>query len=156
MDGIDQSRIFRDNRRICFLIEQYANRAFAGIGLTPAQAYILLYVLGHSKQGTSLTSIHREFGYSMATLSGMIKRLREKGYVRVEPCGDDDRRKMLFGTQAGFDVRAAVRRALNSVHREISAGFSPDELECFGRLQTKMLQTLSALAEKNPKEASKP
>ena len=28
----------------------------------------------------------------------MLKRLRRKGYVRVEPCDDDDRRKLLFGT----------------------------------------------------------
>lgn len=155
MGGINRGRLIRDNRRICILMEQRANRAFAGTGLTAAQAYILLYVLGHSQEGTSLTSIHREFGYSMATLSGMLKRLREKGYVRVEPCGDDDRRKLLFGTQAGFVAHGALKRALAAAQSELCAGLSQDELEELGRLQSKMLHNLSAPAETQSKEASK-
>ena len=81
-------------------------------GLTAIQAHMLLYILDHSEPGISLTDIHREFGYSMAALSGLVKRLREKDYVRVEPCARDDRKKLLFGTDKGEEVREFLDRAI--------------------------------------------
>ena len=86
----DRSAMVRDNRQISIQLELLANRVMAQKGLTTIQAHMLLYILAHSAQGTSLTDIHREFGYSMAALSGLVKRLAEKGYVRVEPCVRDE------------------------------------------------------------------
>ena len=74
----DRSAMVRDNRQISIQLELLANRVMAQKGLTTIQAHMLLYILAHSAQGTSLTDIHREFGYSMAPLSGLVKRLREK------------------------------------------------------------------------------
>ena len=98
-------RILRDNRRICIGMEQYVNRSLAPRGITAAQAQVLCYILDQGPQGTSLTAIHRTFGYSMATLSGMLKRLREKGYVRAEHCAGDERCKLLFATEKGEGER---------------------------------------------------
>ena len=98
---VNRSVLIQENRQINIQLEQSGNRAMAQKGLTAIQAHILLYILDHSDRGISLTDIHREFGYSMAALSGLVKRLREKGYVRVEPCAQDDRRKLLFGTGKG-------------------------------------------------------
>lgn len=76
---LDRDAMVRDNRQISIRMEIWANRAVAQQGLTAVQANMLLYILRHSDQGTSLTAIHQEFGYSMAALSGLLKRLREKG-----------------------------------------------------------------------------
>ena len=105
---IDRSELIRVNRQINIQIERAANQIIAQKGLTGIQAHLLLYILAHSERGTSLTDIHREFGYSMAALSGLVKRLREKDYVRAEPCARDDRKKLLFGTESG--PGPAVRR----------------------------------------------
>lgn len=86
MAELDREQILRDNRRICIQMEQWANASLAHRGLTATQAQILMFILSRSGQGTSLTAIHQEFGGSMAALSSMVKRLKEKGYVRVEQC----------------------------------------------------------------------
>lgn len=99
MAELDREQILRDNRRICIQMEQWANASLAHRELTAIQAQILMYILSRSEQGTSLTAIHQEFGGSMAALSSMVKRLKEKGYVRVEQCAGDDRRKLLFATE---------------------------------------------------------
>lgn len=91
MAELDREQILRDNRRICIQMEQWANASLAHRELTAIQAQILMYILSRSEQGTSLTAIHQEFGGSMAALSSMVKRLKEKGYVRVEQCAGDDR-----------------------------------------------------------------
>ena len=103
--GEDLRRMARKNRQISIQLELLANRALAQTGITAVQADVLLFILNHAEEGTSLTDIHQEFGYSMAAISSLLKRLREKGYVRVEHCREDDRRKLLFGTEKGEQVR---------------------------------------------------
>ena len=148
----DRSAMVRDNRQISIQLELLANRVMAQKGLTTIQAHMLLYILAHSAQGTSLTDIHREFGYSMAALSGLVKRLREKGYVRVEPCAQDDRRKLLFGTRKGEEVRDFLDRTILRAQDQLYREFSAQELAELDRLQKKMLHNLSELTQSDCKE----
>ena len=148
----DRSAMVRDNRQISIQLELLANRVMAQKGLTTIQAHMLLYILAHSAQGTSLTDIHREFGYSMAALSGLVKRLREKGYVRVEPCVRDDRRKLLFGTRKGEEVRDFLDRTILRAQDQLYREFSAQELAELDRLQKKMLRNLSELTRSDCKE----
>ena len=148
----DRGAMVRDNRQISIQLELLANRVMAQKGLTTIQAHMLLYILAHSAQGTSLTDIHREFGYSMAALSGLVKRLREKGYVRVEPCVRDDRRKLLFGTRKGEEVREFLDRTLIFAQDQLYREFSAQELAELDRLQKKMLRNLSGLTQSDCKE----
>ena len=141
---IDRSELIRVNRQINIQIERAANQIIAQNGLTGIQAHLLLYILAHSERGTSLTDIHREFGYSMAALSGLVKRLREKDYVRAEPCARDDRKKLLFGTEKGARVRAFLDGAILQAQDRLYGGFSQEELAALDRLQKKMLRNLSA------------
>lgn len=155
MTAAEQRQILRENRWICVQMEQYVNRCLAPVGLTAIQAYILLYILRHSDQGTSLTAIHREFGYSMPTLSGMLKRLRSKGYVRVEHCDGDDRRKLLFGTEKGQQVHTYLDRSIRRVQDRLCDHFTQEELNTLSYLQGKMLENLSALRDQTEKEEIK-
>ena len=148
----DRGAMVRDNRQISIQLELLANRVMAQKGLTTIQAHMLLYILAHSERGTSLTDIHREFGYSMAALSGLVKRLREKGYVRVEPCVRDDRRKLLFGTRKGEEVRDFLDRTILRAQDRLYREFSAQELAELDRLQKKMLHNLSGLTQSDCKE----
>ena len=141
---IDRSELVRVNRQINFQIERAATQTIAQKGLTGIQAHLLLYILDHSETGTSLTDIHREFGYSMAALSGLVKRLREKDYVRTEPCARDDRKKLLFGTEKGAQVREFLDSAILQTQDRLYSGFTQEELATLDRLQKKMLRNLSA------------
>lgn len=97
-EHIDENRLVHDNRLISIKMEQLANSALAASELTAVQAHILQYILNHSEFGTTLTAIHREFDCSMGSLSCILKRLREKGYIRMECCESDDRQKLIFAT----------------------------------------------------------
>lgn len=147
MATANRESLVRDNRRISIQIERLATEALAGHDLTAMQANMLQYILCHSDRGTSLTAIHREYGYSMAALSGMLKRLRRKGYVRVEPCDDDDRRKLLFGTEQSEALQEDLNRSMRATEQQLYDCFTPEELADLDCLQKKMLRNLSALKE---------
>lgn len=147
MAELDREQILRDNRRICIQMEQWANSSLARWELTAIQAQILLYILARSDQGTSLTSLHRDFGYSMAALSGMLKRLKEKGYVRVEHCAGDDRRKLLFATEKATQLQDFLSHTTGQIQHRLYGCFSQEELATLDRLQKKLLNNLSILTQ---------
>ena len=149
--GVDQKTLALDSRRISIQLELLTDKMIAQQGLSTAQAHVLLYILHHSDAGTSLTEMHREFGYSMASLSCILKRLRKNGYVRAEPCPDDDRRKILFGTEKSAQLEECVARAICSACSLAYCGFSQSELRALDQLQKKIIHNLSAPAGDPPK-----
>ena len=152
MTTVDRSQLIRDNRWISIQMEQWVNRTLEPVGLTAAQASILLHVLNQGEEGTSLTAIHRAFGYSMPTLSGMLKRLREKGYLRVEPCADDDRCKKLLGTEKGRRLQRELEERSRQMEERLYSCFTSQELRDLDALQRKLLGHLSILTDARRKE----
>ena len=151
---IDENRLVHDNRLISIKMEQLANSALAKSELTAVQAHILQYILGRAESGTTLTAIHREFDCSMGSLSCILKRLREKGYIRMEGCKSDDRQKLIFATEKGEESSAFLNRALGSVKKRAYGGFTASELAQLDGLQKKMLRNLSELAKPQQLEGS--
>ena len=139
----DRRTLALENRRISIQTELLTDQLVSRKGLTAAQAHMLFFILSHSEQGTSLTAIHREFGFSKATLCRILKQLRQHGYVRVEPCLEDERRKLLFGTEKGVQMEHFLDRAVCQVWDRVYRDFSDAELQELDRLQKKMIQNLS-------------
>ena len=153
MEGIDHGRLSQTCRQICVQTERLVNRVLDREKLTAVQAYILRYILYRNQRGTSLTEIHKAFGCSMATLSSVVKRLREKGYVRTECCAGDDRCKLLFATEKGQRVHADLDSTICAAEQRIYGCFSTEELLTLDRLQQKLLKNLVSLIKSAQKEA---
>lgn len=152
--AVNRSRLARDSRQICIQMERLANEYLAGADITGVQAQMLLYLLRQGETGASVTDLHQVSGYSKATISNLVKRLREKGYVRAELCREDDRRRLLFTTEKGRRQQALLITAVRSVEDALYQGFSPEELSTLDRLQKRMLQNVSAVHTQIHKEAS--
>lgn len=151
---VNRSRLARDSRQICIQMERLANCYLAGADVTGVQAQMLLYLLRQGETGASVTDLHQASGYSKATISNLVKRLREKGYVRAEPFQGDDRRRQLFTTEKGRRLEELLMTAVRSVEDTLYQEFSPEELSTLDRLQKRMLQNVSAVQTQNHKEAS--
>ena len=152
--AVGRSRLARDNRQICIQMERMANYYLAASDVTGVQAQMLLYILRHSETGVSVTDLHQISGYSKATISNLVKRLREKGYIRVEACEQDDRRRLLFSTEKGRRIQALLAASIREVENSLYRGLSAEELSTLDQLQKGMLQTLLMCQTQSHKEAS--
>ena len=85
-------QLILDGRQICIRLDQLTNSALAAADITGVQALTLLHILGNAEAGVSVTSLHQVSGHSKATISRLVRRLWEKGYVRLEPSTEDGRR----------------------------------------------------------------
>lgn len=155
MKDTGSEQLLRNNRRISIQAEQYANGLLAKQGVTAVQANVLQFVLRQADEhGTSLTRVQREFGYSKASLSHILKALRRKGYVRTENCADDGRAKLIFPTEAGEQLRGYLENTFSDMHHQLYGAFSTVELEALDEMQKKLLRNLSELTKQSQKEAS--
>ena len=152
---LDLGELARDNRQISSRMEIAANRILSPTGLTGVQAQILLYILEHPESGVSSTQIHRESGYSKATISGLIKRLHEKGYVRIEPCVQDDRKKLLFATEKTRKVHTELLKLADGFCDQLYEGFSDEELTALWQMQKKLLRNLKVFHATQQEEEQK-
>ena len=151
---VDRSRLARDSRQISIQMEQMANRCLDQAGMTGVQAQMLLYLLRHGDGGISVTELHQASGYSKATISNLVKRLREKGYIRMEPCLEDDRRRLLFSTEKGRRVQNLLASSVRDVEDQLYQGFSLEELSTLDCLQKRMLHNLRTFQTHSKREAS--
>ena len=139
---LDRGRLIQDGRQIGIGLDQLANSILAGADITAVQALTLLYILQNAEEGVSVTSLHLASGHSKATVSRLVKRLWEKGYVSLEPSREDRRQRLLYGTREGRQLRAFLEQSISRSEERLYRGFSAGELEELDRLQKKMLHNL--------------
>ena len=145
-------RLIQDGRQIGIGLDQLINRILAQADITGVQALTLLYILQNSQNGVSVTSLHLASGHPKATVSKLVKRLWEKGYVSLEPSCEDGRQRLLYGTHEGRQLKAFIEQSIASSEAQLYRGFSMAELTELERLQNKMLGNLSMSPEPVQKE----
>ncbi len=67
--------------------------------MSGVQVYFLVYILRHHPNGTYLTELCHEIGASKSTMSALIKKLREKGYLCFQEDPEDIRKKEVLPTE---------------------------------------------------------
>ena len=135
--------LMRNMKKIHIVLEAHLNARMAGEDLTAAQANVLFFILAHA--GVHSTCIHQQLGISRGTVSGLIKKLREKGYVRFDSCETDDRRKPISVTEKARALQETLNGSITELERLTFRGFTEQDCEAFSRLQEKVLRNLSAV-----------
>ncbi len=149
---LDRRRLILDGRQIGIGLDQLVNRSLSQADISGVQALTLLYILQNAEDGVSVTSLHLASGHSKATISRLVKRLWEKGYVSLEPSCEGGRQRLLYGTHEGRQLKAFIEQSIASSEAQLYRGFSMAELTELERLQNKMLGNLSMSPEPVQKE----
>ncbi len=110
--------------------------------ISGTQTYFLAYLLRHHPNGTYLTELCRETGLSKATLSALIKKLREKGYLFLRETPGDIRKKEVLPTEMLLSQKEELLRKTRQMEQDICSGLNQKEkMELWG-LEQKVLVKL--------------
>jgi DNA-binding MarR family transcriptional regulator len=130
-----------DNDRLIYLIftaqqrlRNYLKQALAkeGIKITPAQAGILALLL--EKDGRTMTELSQALSIDNSTITGLVDRLENTGFLQRRPTAEDRRISMIYITPEGDqEIRKAII-PLKKVNEEIKSGFSADDMVIFKRV----------------------
>lgn len=104
--------------------------ALEAMELTAAQGHIMGY-LAHQVQPPCPRDIESEFQLSHPTVSGILSRLEQKGFIELRTDPDDRRCKRIYILEKGQQCHDLMHKTIVHNEQKLVKGFSREEQELF-------------------------
>ena len=108
--------------------------------LTHTQFFVLVAI--HSQGRPAMRTLSRNLQVSMPTMSGIVERLVQAGYTQRINHPEDRRQVLVELTPQGRRIITQFQEAASQRWRQVLLALSQTEVESFGRIVTKLLQSL--------------
>ena len=113
--------------------DQSVTNALETMDLTAAQGHIMGY-LAHQSQPPCTRDIEKESQLRYPTVSSILSRLEQKGFIELRTDPDDRRCKRIYVLPKGKECHDLMHTTIQSNEQRIVEGFTPEERELFGQL----------------------
>ena len=113
--------------------DQSMTSALETMELTAAQGHIMAF-LAHQKTPPCPRDIESEFQLSHPTVSGILSRLEQKGFIQLQSDPKDRRCKRIYVLPKGNACHELMHATILRNEQRIVDGFTPEEQELFGQL----------------------
>lgn len=129
----------------------YGKESMEGLDMTSAQSMLLDYLLSNRKKEYHLKDICSELGLAKATVSVMLKALRENGYLEMAADPEDDRKRKIVLSHKAFDIQEELEKRLKNRGDCMFRGITEQELKNFESTLDRMITNLKEKTEKEEK-----
>ena len=113
--------------------DQSVTNALESMELTAAQGHIMGY-LAHRETPPCPRDIEAEFQLSHPTVSGLLSRMEQKGFIELRTDPDDRRCKRIHILPKGNECHELMHKTIQENEQRIVSGFTPEEQELFGQM----------------------
>lgn len=109
--------------------------------LTAAQGHIMGY-LAHRREPPCPRDIEGEFHLSHPTVSGLLSRLEQKGFIELRTDPADRRCKRIYVLSKGRECQETMHRTILSNEERMVQGFTNEEQEQFHQFLSRAIQNM--------------
>lgn len=124
------------------VFKQNFNQELERVGLTFSQMRVLRFIEDNPKMKITQKDISNELDIQHSTTIGLLKRMQEKGLVRVVVNEDNRRCRNIFLTKKAEDIRYEMERGREIMESRVVKSFTDEEKETFYRLLNKAIDNL--------------
>ena len=97
--------------------------------ITPAQSFMLGYLISSGKDEFFASHIQKETGVSKATVSSVLKGLKQKEYLTMVETSEDERRKRIRLTPKAYALAPQITAYQMQIEEVLCRGIEPGEIE---------------------------
>ena len=115
--------------------------AMENLELTGAQGHIMAY-LAHTKTPPCPRDLEAEFRLTHPTVSGLLSRLEQKGFIELRTDPEDRRVKRIYVLEKGRQCHEVMHQTLLENEQRIVAGFTPEEQELFSAFLQRAIRNM--------------
>ncbi len=134
-------------KQLSIAFENNLQREAAQYGLTAAQASILIY-LSNVDHKVNQRELESYYHLSNPTVTGLMKRMEAKGFIRRQVSQEDGRAKYITLTDKAMEISSEVKQNLAKMEQKVVQGMSPEESEQFHALLVQALKNIYVCREK--------
>lgn len=130
-------------RQINNIYEKEFNRMLKSIGITSSQCEVLDYLFHAEEEEITQRDIERNLSLKNPTVTGLLKRLEEKGFVFSVPSPTDKRCKNVYLTEKAFDIQRKMEMHRKKSDKMLTLGMTKREIETFKKALEKVHYNIS-------------
>lgn len=123
-------------------LDRHANQLFKPVDLTSSQFRVLKFIRGRGQEPTTQKEIEEHLQVTHPTVTGIVKRLEQKGFVRCEFGGRDRRMKYVYLTEKEAQLFEEMERSRIQMERFIAGGMEEEEIAQLRTLLIKVLENV--------------
>lgn len=125
------------------IMEMQFNHSLKRWDLTSSQFSVIMYLLHNQDQEINQKMIEAAFLLKGPTVTGIVKRLVEKGFIRRRPDALDRRINYLELTEKGLALETIVCAEITRLEADTLGGISNDHLELLEVVLSQILKNLT-------------
>lgn len=130
-------------KQINNVFEKDLNKKLKAIGVTSSQCAVLDYLFHTNKDEVSQRDVEQNLNLKNPTVTGLLKRLDEKGYILCVPNAEDKRRKNIYLTEKAYDIQRRMDADRKKLDKRLTRGMTKKEVAAVTRALEKMLYNIA-------------
>lgn len=112
-------------------------------GITSSQCAVLDFLFQTNKEEVSQRDVERYLSLKNPTVTGLLKRLDEKGFILCVPNEKDRRKKNIYLTEKAYDIRRRMEADRKRTEKKLTLGMTKKEVEALKKGLNKVLYNIA-------------
>lgn len=130
-------------KQINTMYEKELNKRLRSLGITSSQCEVLDFLFRSGKEEVSQRDIEKALNLKNPTVTGLLKRLDEKGFILSVPNEKDRRCKNIYLTEKAYDIQKRMEMDRKKIDKMLTLGMTKKEVEALDRLLNKVLYNIA-------------
>lgn len=130
-------------KQINNIYEKELTKRLKILGITSSQCAVLNYLFQSNQEHVTQREIEKNLQLKNPTVTGLLKRLDEKGFVLCVQSPTDKRCKNIYLTEKAFDIQKKMESDRKRLDKRLTIGMTKKEVEVFRRGLEKVLYNIS-------------
>ena len=139
-----------EKKPIGFIVKQINNiyekeltRRLKMLGITSSQCAVLNYLFRSNQEEVTQREIEKHLNLKNPTVTGLLKRLDEKGFVLCVQSTSDRRCKNIYLTEKAYDIQKKMESDRKKLDKRLTIGMTKKETELLRKGLEKVLYNIS-------------
>ena len=130
-------------KQINTIYEKDFNQLLKTIGITASQCAVLDYLFRSSEEAVNQRDIEKALSLRNPTVTGLLKRLDEKGYILSVPSARDKRCKNIYLTEKAYDIQRRMEADRKKIDKKFTVGMNKKEKAALEKMLEKVLYNIA-------------
>ena len=113
------------------------------LGITSSQCAVLDFLFQTNKEEVNQRDVERHLNLKNPTVTGLLKRLDEKGFILCVPNATDKRRKNIYLTEKAYDIQRRMETDRRKTEKMLTIGMTKKEVDALKKGLEKVLYNIS-------------
>ena len=129
-------------KQINNVYEKEFNNRLRTLGITASQCAVLDYLFVSSKEAVTQRDIEKALCLRNPTVTGLLKRLDEKGFILVVPSNKDKRCKYIYLTETAYDIQRRMEMDRKKLDKMLTIGMNKKEISALEKMLKRVLYNI--------------